>query len=215
MTVRGQSPELSRSDSRSPFDTMITEVLIEGNRLVDTSKIRSRLLVQAGETVTEREVRDDVRSLYATGWFNKVEPRYRLTRDGMALVIKVTERNPLETRARAQSPPLEPLDRSSAGRVSLGAPAGRASLGGQQPGGRQEPATSPADDSIVDIRVEGNTTIESGAILAVIRSQVGRPADETQIKEDLRSLYATRWFYSVERRLPGRSGRIDSDLPGG
>lgn len=200
MTVRGQSPELSRTDSRSPFDTMITAVLIEGNHLVDTSKIRSRLLVQTGETVTEREVRDDVRALYATGWFNKVEPRYQLTRHGMALVIKVTERNPLETRARAQSPPLEPIDRPSPGRVSLGAPAGRESLGGGRPGGRQEPAASPADDSIVDIRVEGNTTIESGAILAVIRSQVGRPADETQIKEDLRSLYATRWFYSVERR---------------
>ena len=72
MTVRGQSPVLSQTDSRSPFDTMITEVLIEGNRFVDAVKIRSRLLVQAGETVTEREVRDDVRSLYATGWFTQV-----------------------------------------------------------------------------------------------------------------------------------------------
>ncbi len=55
-------------------------------------------------------------------------------------------------------------------------------------------------DVIVDIVVEGNVTIEPGAILAQIKSQRGRPADERIIKEDLRALYATRWFYSVERR---------------
>ena len=36
--------------------------------------------------------------------------------------------------------------------------------------------------------------------MARIKSQPGRAADERQIKEDLRALYATRWFYSVERR---------------
>lgn len=55
-------------------------------------------------------------------------------------------------------------------------------------------------DAIVDIVVEGNVTIETGAILAQVKSQRGRPADERVIKEDLRALYATRWFYSVERR---------------
>lgn len=56
------------------------------------------------------------------------------------------------------------------------------------------------DDAIVDIIVEGNQTIQSGAILAHVKSQPGRPPSEHQIKEDLRALYATRWFYSVERR---------------
>ncbi|MBI1311921.1 BamA/TamA family outer membrane protein [bacterium] len=56
------------------------------------------------------------------------------------------------------------------------------------------------DDAIADIIVEGNQTIETGAILAHVKSQSGRPADERQIKDDLRALYATRWFYSVERR---------------
>ncbi len=56
------------------------------------------------------------------------------------------------------------------------------------------------DDAIASIIVEGNRTIQSGAILAHVKSQLGRPASERQIKEDLRALYATRWFYSVERR---------------
>ena len=55
-------------------------------------------------------------------------------------------------------------------------------------------------DLIEDILVEGNNTIDTGAVLAHIKSQRGRPADERQIKEDLRALYGTNWFYTVERR---------------
>lgn len=58
----------------------------------------------------------------------------------------------------------------------------------------------PVKDVIEDILIEGNVTIETGAILGLIKSQRSRPADERVIKEDLRALYATRWFYSVERR---------------
>jgi outer membrane protein insertion porin family len=75
---------------------------------------------------------------------------------------------------------------------------------GQSPDGvvAIEDSDSPPqfDDALVDIIIEGNQTIQSGAILAHVKSQPGRPASERQIKEDLRALYATRWFYSVERR---------------
>jgi outer membrane protein insertion porin family len=180
VATRGQSPDPVALE-RTPFDNVLTDVLIEGNRRVSADQIRSRILIRKGEAFTEAEIRDDIRSLYATGWFSKVEPRYRLSRDGMALVLKVTERDRLATRARAQSPP--PLTRI--------APIETAD---------REPERSPVEDVLIDVRVEGNATIESGAILAVVHSQVGRPIDETQIKEDLRALYATRWFYSVERR---------------
>ncbi len=75
---------------------------------------------------------------------------------------------------------------------------------GQSPDGvvAIEDGDSPQqfDDAIASIIIEGNKTIQSGAILAHVKSQPGRPASERQIKEDLRALYATRWFYSVERR---------------
>ncbi|NQV27053.1 MAG: BamA/TamA family outer membrane protein [Rhodopirellula sp.] len=61
-------------------------------------------------------------------------------------------------------------------------------------------ATGITDNTLVDIRVQGNDTIETGAIMAYVKSQVGRPPNERQIKEDLRALYATKWFFSVERR---------------
>jgi outer membrane protein insertion porin family len=55
-------------------------------------------------------------------------------------------------------------------------------------------------DPIVDIVIEGNDTIETAAIRKLIRSPVGRPAAEQQIREDVRALYSTRWFFSVEPR---------------
>lgn len=55
-------------------------------------------------------------------------------------------------------------------------------------------------DPIIDIVIEGNDTIETTAIRKLIRSAVGRPPTEPQVREDVRALYSTRWFFSVEPR---------------
>lgn len=55
-------------------------------------------------------------------------------------------------------------------------------------------------DPVIDIAIEGNDTIETTAIRKLIRSAVGRPPAESQVREDVRALYSTRWFFSVEPR---------------
>ena len=55
-------------------------------------------------------------------------------------------------------------------------------------------------DPITDIVIEGNDTIETTAIRKLVRSAVGRPPAESQIREDVRALYSTRWFFSIEPR---------------
>lgn len=55
-------------------------------------------------------------------------------------------------------------------------------------------------DPIVDIVIEGNDTIETTAIRKLVRSAIGRPPAESQIREDVRALYSTRWFFSIEPR---------------
>lgn len=59
---------------------------------------------------------------------------------------------------------------------------------------------SAISESIVDIRIEGNTTIPASAISRHIKTQPNRPASPESIREDVRALYATRWFFSVEPR---------------
>ncbi len=53
------------------------------------------------------------------------------------------------------------------------------------------------DVPLIGIEIEGNRTIQADAILERIRSQTGRPISTHQVKEDIKSLYATRWFVSV------------------
>ncbi len=54
------------------------------------------------------------------------------------------------------------------------------------------------DEPLFDIRVEGNESIPSLSILQKTKIQRGRPATRDQITDDVRELFATRWFSSVK-----------------
>lgn len=56
------------------------------------------------------------------------------------------------------------------------------------------------DQPIVEIRVEGNTTIPDEAILKHVKTRTGRAATPKQVREDVRTLYNLKWFFSVEPR---------------
>ena len=62
------------------------------------------------------------------------------------------------------------------------------------------PTPGTLTEPLVDVRVEGNPTIPASAIAKYIKTRSGRAADRNQIREDVRSLYGTRWFLSVEPR---------------
>ena len=64
----------------------------------------------------------------------------------------------------------------------------------------EEDSPEALSDPIADIAIEGNDTIETTAIRKLIRSAVGRPPSESQIREDVRALFSTRWFFAVEPR---------------
>ena len=53
---------------------------------------------------------------------------------------------------------------------------------------------------VVNVLIEGNETIPRSAILQHVGSRPGRMASPSQIREDVRRLYQTRWFFSVEPR---------------
>lgn len=61
-------------------------------------------------------------------------------------------------------------------------------------------AAPAATEPLADVRIEGNRTIPASAIGKYIKSRPGRPATAKQIREDVRALYGTRWFFSIEPR---------------
>lgn len=62
---------------------------------------------------------------------------------------------------------------------------------------KAEKGSISVDEPLFDIRVEGNESIPSLAILQKTKIQRGRPASRDQVIEDVRHLFATRWFSSV------------------
>lgn len=71
----------------------------------------------------------------------------------------------------------------------------------KSPASEALPVVPNANDKLVDVRVEGNTTIPAEHIAKFIKTRPGRKYDERQIRADVRNLYGKRWFFSVEPRL--------------
>jgi len=67
----------------------------------------------------------------------------------------------------------------------------------------EESAAAPPghNENLVDVRIEGNTTIPAEHIAKYIKTRPGRPFNERQVRDDVKSLYGTRWFFSVEPRF--------------
>jgi outer membrane protein insertion porin family len=68
---------------------------------------------------------------------------------------------------------------------------------------RFEPDGDPADLSkpLSKIVIEGNKTIKTEEIRKLLKTREGRIADPRQIKEDIRTLIAKRWFFNVDTRV--------------
>jgi outer membrane protein insertion porin family len=69
--------------------------------------------------------------------------------------------------------------------------------------GRDEIAA--LQEPLAGVAIEGNRTIPTEEIARRLKSRAGRTPTPEQVKEDVRSLYTSRWFFSVEtqvRRTP-------------
>jgi outer membrane protein insertion porin family len=60
------------------------------------------------------------------------------------------------------------------------------------------PASSPGPAQVVDLRVEGNRRIESGAIKAVLSTRPGDPLISRRVGEDVRRIYELGFFRDVQ-----------------
>lgn len=74
----------------------------------------------------------------------------------------------------------------------------------QKTPGANLPGSFSATD-VSEIRITGNTSIPAYEIRPHIQSQLGRPVDSDEIKEDLERLYATRWFFDARHEIQKNS----------
>ena len=99
----------------------------------------------------------------------------------------------------------------ASGRVLLGGPLEDPMLGAD---GRSPPAAGlspglPAEEQVVEVRIEGNRAVKLEKILSHIHTRAGRPYSPEQIEKDVRELNRMRLFVTVRplsKPVPG--GRL-------
>ena len=70
----------------------VNRVLIKGNKIVEEEAIRSKISSKAGQKFRLRSIRQDVRSIFNTGWFYEVEVRKRQRKNKVTLIYQVREK---------------------------------------------------------------------------------------------------------------------------
>jgi len=73
----------------------IFRIDIEGNDLVSDSTIVSKVKIRAGQPYNKNVVNEDVKNLYATGFFGSVEAEKKNTPEGIVVIFKVKEKSVL------------------------------------------------------------------------------------------------------------------------
>lgn len=68
------------------------KIEISGNRKIETAAIQSRLRLKPGMKITKEAVREDIRSIYAMGYFEKVEVFEDAVPDGTQLYFQLAEK---------------------------------------------------------------------------------------------------------------------------
>ncbi len=70
----------------------ISRIDIEGNELVSDATIISKIKIRAGQTYNENVINEDVKNLYATGFFEIVEAEKNEFPEGVVVLFKVREK---------------------------------------------------------------------------------------------------------------------------
>lgn len=79
---------IAASHSAQPYNFEITDIRVQGLLRVTPGTVFNAMTIDIGDAATPASIRDTIRELYQTGYFNDVS----LSRDGDILLIKVEER---------------------------------------------------------------------------------------------------------------------------
>lgn len=96
--VKALSPEAPAAarpvpqPTEEPQPARIAEVSIRGNQIVSTNTILSKIRSQRGEVLKQETVNDDLKRLYATGFFEDIRMELEERADGYLLVVVVEEK---------------------------------------------------------------------------------------------------------------------------
>jgi outer membrane protein insertion porin family len=71
---------------------LVTDVRVENNRQISTSTILSKIRTQIGSQFSRSILNEDIRALYATGYFTDIQVDVKDYQEGLAVIFSVTEK---------------------------------------------------------------------------------------------------------------------------
>ena len=74
----------------------ITEIVIKGNKSVSTNTVTSKIKIRTGDAFSQKAVNEDIKRLYATGFFTDVSAESEGYKDGIKLIFNVVEKSAIE-----------------------------------------------------------------------------------------------------------------------
>ena len=86
------APSSASEQAARPAPKNIADVLVRGNQIVSTSTILSKVKTQKGGVLKQDTINEDVKRLYATGFFQDIRMEVEDGADGYMVVITVFEK---------------------------------------------------------------------------------------------------------------------------
>jgi outer membrane protein insertion porin family len=83
---------LGQESRPSPPAPAVRDIVVEGNRRIQTPAILNRVQTKVGDAFSPASVREDVRSIFALGFFDDVQVRSEEFEGGVRLIFVVVER---------------------------------------------------------------------------------------------------------------------------
>ncbi|NQT95685.1 MAG: outer membrane protein assembly factor BamA [Candidatus Omnitrophica bacterium] len=80
-------------DSETKTSGQITDIEIEGNKVVSTTTVLSKIKIRKGDRFLQKAVNEDIKRLYATGFFTDVSAEVEEYKEGIRLIYSVSEKS--------------------------------------------------------------------------------------------------------------------------
>ncbi len=89
------APPEQTEPAPAPSGTSVSAVQVTGNRRIEADAIKAVIGTKIGSTLSQRRVAEDVRRIYALGFFHDVRVDISRASDGTAIVTFLVEENPV------------------------------------------------------------------------------------------------------------------------
>ena len=91
------APQASQPSQVPPHPTEVLDIVIVGNQIVSTNTIISKIKTRKGTPLAQEMVNEDLKRLYATGFFEDIKMEIADKPDGYVLQISVVEKPIIKT----------------------------------------------------------------------------------------------------------------------